>query len=239
MNPTTIVHRMAEGAAELLWPTRCVGCDEPEGLLCPDCAARLPWVDQRHACPVCGAPHGWLTCTECEGGWESVACVCALSFAPPASALVTVYKDGHERRLAAALAAALSGAVEEARGWGHLSAVDGGWDGLCFVPATAEALRRRGFDHMEEVARLVSRELGLPLTDVLARHPAADQRRLGRQERARNVEGTFEVLGDVSGCHLLLVDDVVTTGASCREATRALLARGAASVTIAAVARTW
>lgn len=270
-----ISHKLLKGAAELLWPARCVGCDAPHGLLCESCAEKLPWVDQRWACPVCGAPYGWLTCTECHRDWESARCVCAFSFLPPASALVTVYKDGHERRLAGALGAAIAGAVEERAGWdgfdsggpptaladGKPLAVEKGvpqpgadgdtrsvsaptnpaaaFDGVVFIPATAEALRRRGFDHMEAVAASAARWLGLPVADVLARRQAEDQRTLGKEARAANVQGTFEVLGEVGGARLLLVDDVVTTGASCREAVRALLARGAASVSVAAVARTW
>ena len=57
--------------------------------------------------------------------------------------------------------------------------------------------------------------------------------------RSANVAGTFSCAQDVSGCRLLLVDDVVTTGASVREAARALLAAGAAGVWTVSVARTW
>ncbi|MDD7364937.1 MAG: double zinc ribbon domain-containing protein, partial [Olsenella sp.] len=79
--PRGVAGALAEAALELLWPTRCAGCDQPGELLCEECRASLPWVDQRFACPVCGAPFGWLTCTECDGAWESRATVCALDFA--------------------------------------------------------------------------------------------------------------------------------------------------------------
>ena len=81
--------------------------------------------------------------------------------------------------------------------------------------------------------------LGLPLADVLARPQARDQRRLGREERLANATSSTRVVGDVTGCSLLLVDDVVTTGASLRACARDLLAHGAESVTACALARTW
>lgn len=232
---------MADGMAELLWPTRCVGCNLPGDLICPSCRASLPWIAQHHACPTCGAAHGDLTCTACKGGWETRACVCALEFQGTASQMVVCLKDQHELRLAPVMAVAMATALDEAASW---PAADGlprydraHLDALCFVPATPAAFRRRGFDHMELICRPLAATLGLPLADVLARTTAHDQRRLSKEERAANLAGTVEVIEDVAGLNLLLADDVVTTGASIRACARALLARGAASVTACALAR--
>ena len=60
---------MRDAAEETLWPTRCVGCGRPETLLCDECRLSLPWISQRDACPVCGAPYGATLCTECKGDW--------------------------------------------------------------------------------------------------------------------------------------------------------------------------
>ncbi len=232
-----------EAAAELLWPTRCVNCDMPGELLCDECRAAMPWIDQRWACPVCGAPFGWLTCTACEGDWEARATICALTFGDISAQMALYLKDQHELRLAGVNAAAMACALDEATSW---EALDGrarfdpdAVDAVCFVPATAKAYRRRGYDHMELTARALSRTMGIQLADVLVRHDARDQRDLGRIDRAANLAGTVEVMDDVSGLRLLLVDDVVTTGASMRESTRALLARGAEDVTCCGLARVW
>jgi predicted amidophosphoribosyltransferase len=112
-------------------------------------------------------------------------------------------------------------------------------DALCFVPATHAAYQRRGFDHMELVARELAWLLGLPLADLLVRAEGRDQRVLGRSERADNLRGTVEVMGDVSGLSLLLVDDVITTGASLTACAEALRERGAARVTGCAAVRVW
>ena len=239
--------RLAAGAAdaflELMWPTRCVLCDQPGDLLCDDCRATLPWIEQRLACPVCGAPFGQLICTECEKDWEMRACVAAMGFHGAPARMVSCLKDAHELRLAPVIAQALLTALEEAAAW---PAADGrprvdlaALDAVCFVPATAEAYRRRGFDHMELVSQNLAPALGLPLYDVLVRAASKDQRELGRAQREENLAGTMRTVQDVSGLDLLLVDDVVTTGSSVREAARTLLAAGAASVTACALARVW
>lgn len=238
---------MADVALELLWPTRCVLCDLPGELLCANCRAHLPWIEQRFACPRCGAPFGSLTCTQCvkddESVWPERACICALSFDDAGAKLATTFKDAHELRLAPIVAAAMATALDEASAW---PARDGcprfdaaELDGLCYVPATREAYRRRGFDHMELVARELSWLLALPLADVLVRDSARDQRELGRTERMANLAGSVDVVEPVPSMRLLLIDDVVTTGASMRACTEALLARGAASVTACALTRVW
>lgn len=235
--------KAADAALELLYPTRCVGCEMPGELICDECREALPWIEQRCACPVCGAAFGGMTCTGCEGDWEPRATVAALGFSGTAARMATCLKDYHELRLAPVNAAAMLVALEEAAFWpardGRPRFDAGNVDAVCFVPATAEAYARRGYDHMELTARELAAMLGLPLADVLARDAASDQRDLGRSGRAANLAGTMRVVDDVWGLRLLLVDDVVTTGASMREATRALLARGAAEVTACSLIRVW
>lgn len=243
MDARGLAQSAINAASELLWPTRCVACDMPGELLCDDCKNELPWIAQRWACPICGAPFGWLTCTACEGGWEARSTICAFGFNQISSQMVACLKDRTELRLAGVNAAAMATALDEASSWlapdGHARFDPNCIDALCFVPATAEAYARRGFDHMELVATELSHMMRIPLFDVLARSSGKDQRSLGRNQRASNLSGTVRAIDDVSGMRLLLVDDVVTTGASMRESTRALLARGAKDVTCCALTRVW
>lgn len=239
----SVLHSLVSAGAELLWPTRCVGCERPGTLLCDECLRSFPWIEQRWACPSCGAPDGYLVCTECAHDWGLDALVCAASYEGVAKRLVTVLKDEHETRLAPIVAAAMSTALDEAAAW---DAHDGSprfseedVDAIAFVPATARAYARRGFDHMALVAEALSQLTGIPVADVLVRGPALDQRHLGRDERAENLEGSVRVLDDVSDMRILLVDDVVTTGASMRACAAALRARGAARVVGCALCRVW
>lgn len=262
--PYNLEPHLLDHLIELMWPTRCIVCDMPGQLLCGDCRQKLKWIQQRYACPICGTPHGWLTCTNCgaealrerrvrensdtDGGlapyhWEARATISALEFSGSGALLVTTLKDSHELRLAPIIAALMATALDEAASW---AAADGcarydsqELDGICFVPASPLAFMRRGFDHMELISQMLATLLGLPVYDVLLRHEGRDQRELDRQGRLRNLEGSVEVIDDVADARLLLVDDVITTGATLRESTRVLLGRGAQSVTACSLARAW
>ncbi len=221
---------LAEGLLEMAYPTRCAGCDLPGSVLCDRCRGALPFIDRATACPRCGAPFGRLVCTECwNHDFEFSAGVSVGSLEHPLSRLVTLYKDAGERRLAHELAGLLVAAVEPWRGWA---------DVVTHVPATPRAQRRRGFDHAAEVTAEVADALGVPHVTALSRRLASDQRALGRVQRFTNACGTFEAISRVRG-RVLLVDDVLTTGATVDDAARSLIRAGATDVRVATIARAW
>lgn len=217
---------------ELLLPTRCAGCDLPGELLCEECREALPLIAAEWACPRCGAPFGHLVCTEC---WKAepafAAGVCVGSLSAPLSRCISLYKDAGERRLGALLGDMLGTAVGAWREWPQA---------VVPIPPSEIALRTRGFDHTAVIGSRVSAILGVPLLHALASAGARDQRVLGRTERRLNVEGAF-VATDVSPLpqRILVVDDVMTTGATLDAAAAVLLAAGAEVVRVGAVARAW
>jgi predicted amidophosphoribosyltransferase len=222
---------LLEALAELLYPTHCAGCELPGDVLCAACIDALPLIDPAGECPRCGAPYGYLTCTECwERDWAFEAGAALGEFELPLSRAVALHKDAGERRLGAVLGSLLARQVD-ARWPGWTQAV-------AFVPATKEARARRGFDHGRGIAEQVAADLGVQLLDVLVRRSALDQRALSRDERAVNAAGTFSATGEAGG-RVLLVDDVFTTGATLDAAATALVTAGASAVRVAAVARTW
>lgn len=230
-----------EAIAETLWPTRCAVCDAPGEVLCDACRRSLPYLDWWRACHRCGAPQGRIQCSECNRvalrrfGRERppfASCASAVVLDDATGRIVRTYKDQGERRLADELACAMARVAHPA------------WIGesptIVAVPATGRARRRRGFDHMDEVARRLAAILGLALARPLAQPRSADQRRLGGRERIGNMRGRFKALpgADVPE-RVLLVDDVYTTGATLFDATDALLAAGARQVRCLTYARVW
>lgn len=221
---------LLDGLLELVAPTRCAGCDLPGDLLCAACAERLLLIDAEGACPRCGAPFGWLVCTECwETAWSFGAARCAGELEAPLSRLITLYKDGGERRLASVLARLAADATPAWAEWA---------DAVTFVPATTAARRRRGFDHAEWMARQVADAWAVPCVRALERGSARDQRTLDRAGRFANAAHTFAADNGVSG-NVVLVDDVFTTGATLESAAETLLESGAREVRVLAVARAW
>lgn len=109
----------------------------------------------------------------------------------------------------------------------HAALVEQGWDhaALVPVPTTRAAMRRRGYAVPEVLARRAGRAPARLLR--VQGGAVSDQRTLGRAERERNVAGTFVVRAQARGTDVVVVDDVVTTGATIREAARALAVAGA------------
>jgi ComF family protein len=110
------------------------------------------------------------------------------------------------------------------------------------VASTAKRLRERGYNQAELLARVVARERGMQLANVLARTGAVrTQTALQPIARGANVAGAFHVPPHASACiqdaHLLLLDDVLTTGATVLECARALVLAGARHVSVITFAR--
>ena len=241
--------RAHESALEALSPTRCAGCERAGALICPDCLRSLQLIDPAQSCPHCAAPFGALLCTECapdEGAAAMLAealdrCLACAVYRHPLPHIIKAYKDGGERRLAPLLAECLYDCALNAQ----VSAPDvyGGIldeaDAVTFVPVTASAYRRRGFDHMEEIARAFCDLAGLTLVDALVKGGSSDQRALGREERREHARGAYEVVEDVRGRRLLLLDDVITTGATMAASAEALRQAGAGHIDALSLARVW
>ena len=115
---------------------------------------------------------------------------------------------------------------------------------LVVVPARKQALRERGFDHMKEVGLRLSKRCGLPLLDILRTVDRSDQRGLSASSRQQNMKGSFafnpQGLLRTAGAipeRVILVDDVLTTGATLMAAANVLKEAGIEQVFGLTVAR--
>ena len=109
---------------------------------------------------------------------------------------------------------------------------------VCSVPSTREKVARRGYNQARLLAQTYADLVGVPFLDGLrVEKKAADQDRVPGSSRWANVAGAFAAVGPVPDGRVLLVDDVLTTGATADACSRCLLDAGARSVKVLVVAR--
>jgi ComF family protein len=236
----------AEDLLDLFLPAGCVACrawipaGRPTPLVCVGCRSRLreaPWP----RCPRCHHPRGTgrvdaPDCLECRS-WDAALDAARYAFVlePPADDLVHALKYEGWPELAELMGAAMARLP--------LTGEDDPRPRVVVpVPTTAERLRKRGYNQAELLARRLARGVGAPMCAALRRTGGRpSQTSLAPDERRENVRGVFSPApggaAGVAGKQVLLVDDVLTTGATASEAARTLVVVGARSVVLVAFAR--
>lgn len=226
-----LLTRTAAALLELVFPPRCAACraaveTEP---FCPDCAIAVDPVPP--GCARCGHPGPDPICGPCHAAPPAFAGVDAGGlFGGPLADAIHALKYGDRPAVARPLGAWLAARAPLPPGAVVVS-----------VPLGRARRIARGYDQAALLADAVCRAAGARgrrLAGALRRvRETAPQVGLGREERRRNVAGAFEASAAVAGRDVVLVDDVVTTGATADAAARALLAAGARSVRVLALAR--
>ncbi len=235
----------ARRALDFLLPAACLGCggrlplDASAVLVCGRCLTRLA-PPPSPLCRRCGFPLGTgapdaESCLECRS-WPAVlhGARSAYVLKSPADALVHALKYGGWGELAGLMGRRMARSVPAV--WTENRPV------VVPVPTTRARARRRGYNQAELLARVVAGAIGLRLVRALRRaQGGATQVALHPAQRRANVEhafharpGTPEVL---AGMRALLVDDVLTTGATSAAAARALEEAGVAEVGLVTFAR--
>lgn len=222
--------------AELVWPAGCVGCGRVGGLLCDGCRAVVSGASARRVCPRVTQP-----------GMPPV--YAATGYAGVVRGVLLAHKERGALGLVRPLGRALAGAlgpftVADARGVGGPGRAGGGESSgvrgpllLVPVPSARRSVAARGHDPVRRLARVAARELGRDAVGAVRVLPALRHRRRVRDQsgldaaaRAVNLRGALTVVP--AACRLLrlgrvvLVDDLVTTGATLAEAARAVRAVG-------------
>lgn len=222
-------------ALDLVYPVRCVVCDRiGAGDFCSTCQAVIPGI-RPPFCERCHKPGVEELCHHCR-------------HLPPhyrLSRSVGIF-DGSLRQAIHALKYERKERVAEslaelmALAW-HQEPVLHDVDLLLPLPIHQRREGDRGFNQSALLARGLANRINLPLLEESLIRPIyrKPQVGMGREERQLNVAGVFEVTRpeEVTGRNLLLIDDVMTTGATCNEAAKTLLAAGAREVKVFTLAR--
>lgn len=218
-------------------PRRCVFCGvvrtAAEPLICPGCYKDLPRA--RHKCPGCALPLATaladgVVCANCQVHQSPLtAVVTPFLYEFPIDAAIKRYKFQRRLYYAPAFGELLLPAFAD---------LPEDIDALLPVPLHWLRHGTRGFNQAAEICTLLRKSTGLPLIRNVRRLRATPyQSGLSARERRRNLSNAFAVSGAITARHVLLVDDVITTGETCRQLAVLLRAHGAKKISALAIAR--
>ena len=211
--------RLGERLLDLLYPPKCAFCRKlvSDGrMLCPDCESRLP------------VPEKEMQSQKISG---LAVCLSPLYYTGDVRQSLHRYKFQGAAAYYRIYAELMSACMRE-----HGLTPDL----VTWVPLSRKRLRRRGYDQARLLAEEVARLQGLPCEQTLEkiRNNPAQSGTSGVEQRQKNVLGVYRPVTSFTGEHVLLVDDIVTTGSTLGEAAKVLLNAGAGEVSGLTLART-
>jgi ComF family protein len=231
-----LLRRQLATVDRLLLPPLCAFCRTPlydgETGLCAPCRLDMPANDT--CCPRCAVPlpadPGAAPCAGCQSRPLPIEVVVApYRYAFPVDRAIQALKFRGRLEFVPVFTAAMIRALEAAA-----------LDIDCLVPVPLHWFRHgyRGFNQAFELARPVADALGLPVShEVLRRRRTRPQSGLHAGHRRANLRGAFRVAGPLNARHALIVDDVMTTGATVVELARCLRSNGVDRISVLAAAR--
>lgn len=219
---------MIDTLLNIIAPHVCVVCGEEKGIICDDCGKKC--ISNDNECFFCNVDvRAGEICEPCKVLFMVTELTSVGWYKDELKVAIYAYKFGSKRGGAKSLA--------------RLLAKVGNPAGDClvtYVPTTAVHVRERGFDHAKLLAQSFAALASLPCIATLAR--TNNHRQLGGDKKARQ----STIVGSFTATHsslfankdIILIDDVITTGSTIREATKVLLRAGARRVSVLVVAKT-
>lgn len=237
------LRRIGDELLELLYPSHacCMGCGDlagtDDGWLCEECKESLNalYLLDAHVCERCGTPiQNQCPCGVCSD-WPRDGLRLArfaYGYAPPASQLIRKMKYHSVYRMAEWMGESIGKTIQ--------MGVFGPVDALIPVPMHPKRLHERGRNHALCLAQAASRYTGVPVIEALARvRNTKQQARMQWEKRKASLDAAFSLCvaaDSIQDMHLVLIDDVITTGTTANACARVLRATGAKSVCAAAFA---
>jgi predicted amidophosphoribosyltransferase len=188
--------------SQLIFPTRCYGCNALGVSICTTC--RREWI-----------PHYYKTKA------SQLSVHSALIYTPTASKIILAAKENGLQGADDLLIAAVIHVLDKAR-------LDKGYFTLVPIPSSKQSQRGRGRSFIVELTQMISKITGIAVNDCLqVSRRVSDQSGLTRAQRISNMHGAFSLKpGSILRGDAIVIDDVVTTGATLQEASRALNSQG-------------
>ena len=188
--------------SQIVFPTRCYGCNALGVSICTSC--RREWI-----------PHYYRTHI------DGLNVHSAMMYTPTASRIILAAKENSLKGADELLIAAIIHVLNKAR-------LETGYFTLVPVPSSKQSQRHRGRRFIVDITTTISQATGIGMSDCLqVSRPVFDQSRLTKAQRISNMYGAFSLKpGAILRGDAILIDDVVTTGATLREAARALNSQG-------------
>jgi ComF family protein len=233
----TVVTSLGRRLEQAVMPNACAFCgtsrDVDEQFICLPCYDDLPW--NQRACRQCANPlaadlPAGVVCATCQQSPPPFACTTApLLYEFPVDAAIKAMKFRRKLFYVPAFANVLVQAM---------STVPTDVDALLPVPLHWRRQAVRGFNQASELASFLGRETGLPILKNVVRQRATPyQSGLAAAHRQRNLRAAFAVRGAIQARHVLIIDDVVTTGETCRQLAVTLHDAGVTDISVMAIAR--
>ena len=227
----------------MVFVPHCTACGERiapgRGTLCAKCLSAYE-LALLETCPHCGSVLSACTCLGDNLGRSGLTALFKLFYYHPRdnavqNMMIYALKHRADRRVIERLSFDLAQVIKK-----HCDIVGDDYL-LTYAPRSRKAKRAHGFDHMAYLSRAVAARLGIPCVPLLSRHGGAEQKKQrDTGARYRNMKDAYRYIGRVAlkGKHILLLDDLMTSGATLKAAARTLRRAGAVRVSAAVLAVT-
>lgn len=229
---------------KLLYPPKCIFCKSPVQdemfEICPECIEQLPFKDG-NLCPVCSVPvpyiYGEMLCPRCRSGKRFFdKAVAPFLYKDEVRSALIAYKFHGKTFYAKTFAQFILKEIEKAPEGEQ-------FDIITYVPLHPLRHISRGYNQSKMIAEYIAEKMGLPLTKTLVKikntRPLSLQKKKSRQEAVKGVYALKKsALENLKGKKILIIDDIITTGATLSECAHILKKGGAVKVFAAAAAQT-
>ena len=220
-----VKNTMIDAFLSMVAPHLCSGCGKIGSTFCDNCKYNIS-EEPFSGCILCAKPTSFGVCDDHNSSYNQAFVVGERS--GPLQRLVGGYKFQNMKATSVKLAELLDGRLPPL----PTGAV------LVPIPTSPAHIRERGYDHMLLIAKRLGSLRKVPVAKVLVRDNTLTQHHANRKQRFEQAESAFRVKGPIdSTLTYIIVDDVVTTGATIEQSAKLLKDAGAVSVWIAAIAR--